>query len=510
MKRNILFMWLLCGFVGTAQKMSFYDLEALAKKRTWEEIGKVIQAKGWVYDNSWNEATVYQTVGWAYKKTQKDDKAQMWFKAYILEGEVWGVSLQVGSRSAMDRIVHDAELEKFRKLDTEIFTGGTSVIYSRGSDWLEATTLREEKKNNFSSGETFHITLLRKVDIEKRCREVTKGEEKGCYYLLRKDLNGWLTVYYLRGSKKQESYYDKGEKQGHQRTFYPDGAIESDFCYEDDKLQDWGYTYHSNGQKETEKFYQKGLLEGESKDFYSDGSLKAKAFYVNDKLEGEMKSYYPSGKIQSVLFFKEGQLQGEAKWFHEQESVSLLAHYVDDKREGKATHFYPDGKIEKEQFFKNDMQQGEEKEYYNDGTLKSVIPFANGKAEGVAITYYANGNIEKETTYQKGQKNGEQKVFFLSGNLKHSEFYEKDKFVRREYLGGGYKCIELANSRERYEPIGESIKNKNRFEYVNEDENTREVRSLKEGLRHGKTTLYNLTTGEKIKEEKYEKGRLKK
>lgn len=163
-------MWLLCGFVGTAQKMSFYDLEALAKKRTWEEIGKVIQAKGWVYDNSWNEATVYQTVVWAYKKTQKDDKAQMWFKAYILEGEVWGVSLQMGSRNAMNRIVLDAELEKFRKLDTEVFTGGTSVIYSRGSDWLEATTLREEKKNNFSSGETFHITLLRKVDIEKRCR----------------------------------------------------------------------------------------------------------------------------------------------------------------------------------------------------------------------------------------------------------------------------------------------------------------------------------------------------
>lgn len=257
-------------------------------------------------------------------------------------------------------------------------------------------------------------------------------------------------------------------------------------------------------------FFKKGKIEGEIKHFYEDGNLESVVNCINGQREGKHTLFYPNGKLKGEFFVKNDLRQGEGKIFNENGNVSELSYWVDDKREGKETHFYPNGKMKIERFFKKGLLQGEEKQYTPEGKLESLVTFVDNKPEGTVFVYYPNGNVERETQYKNGQKNGERRHFFLSGNLKNIEFYEKDKFLRREYQSGGYKCIEREGVRERYEPTGEPIKDKNKFEYISEDDNIKEVRSIKDGLRHGKTIYYDLSTGKKIKEEIYKKGKKEK
>lgn len=100
--------------------------------------------------------------------------------------------------------------------------------------------------------EYYKITLLKQMSPEFRCRETPME----CTYL-GKIRDGILTVYYLKGNKKEERHYANGEKNGHHRTFYPDGTLKSDFCYEDDRVEDWAYTYHADGKKNPKCFSKK-------------------------------------------------------------------------------------------------------------------------------------------------------------------------------------------------------------------------------------------------------------
>ena len=45
-----------------------------------------------------------------------------------------------------------------------------------------------------------------------------------------------------------------------------------------------------------------------------------------------------------------------------------------------------------------------------------------------------------------------------------------------------------------------------KFEYVDAVNNVKEVRNIKDGLRHGKTIYYNMTTGKVLRKVSYKKG----
>lgn len=263
MRRIFLIMFLLWSFTCDAQRVTFYDLKVLANKRTWEEVKEILESKGWVFNNSSNKKTVYQTISWAYNKTKQNDKAQLWFSVYVLEGKLWGVNLQVNSRGLYIRLRDEAESQGFKKIETSVYNKGVSVFYMKGKDLLEISTHREEGDGKRSSTEYFNITLLKNIDAGGLCSEVKTKENKGCIYLINSGVDGLRTMYYLTGNKKREGYYKEGKLHGEYREFFNNGDLKLDLCYQDGKLEGWATEYYSNGNKKV-RFFTKMIWQKES------------------------------------------------------------------------------------------------------------------------------------------------------------------------------------------------------------------------------------------------------
>lgn len=315
---------------------------------------------------------------------------------------------------------------------------------------------------------------------------------------------GVSTEFYPDGSVKVEAYFSDDLLEGVQKKYYENGVLESTIRFEKGKKNGVAVFYRFNGNKQNETTFKNDLKHGEYKEYDEGGKVTLGGFYAENKKEGVFETYYPDGIKKTQTHFKEDLQYGEHSEYAPNGKPTMVSNFLNGKKNGVETHYYPNGNIKIETHYVYDLKSGAENQYDQNGHLESVRYFASNELTG-QTTYHSNGNKATETNFKEEIS----KVYFQSGNLKCIKRLSQDTVIETIYYSGGWACVEDSKGNETYRVNTLPLANKNKFEYIDEDAQIKEVRSLKNGVRHGKTVYYDLQTDKKIKEEKYDEGVLK-
>ena len=148
---------------------------------------------------------------------------------------------------------------------------------------------------------------------------------------------------------------------------------------------------------------------------------------------------------------------------------------------------------------------------YKDGCFKFynknnqlVISGEYNKEErtGIWTNYYYDQNIKMESNYLQGQKT-EEKYFDFDGKLYSGKLTndDVDEIKENAIIKGPVTIIDFKSNKV--------LKKEYKEDYNNTEETIKEVRKIKNGLRHGQTIYIDLKSNKVIKKEIYVKGVLK-
>lgn len=108
------------------------------------------------------------------------------------------------------------------------------------------------------------------------------------------------------------------------------------------------HLYHANGQMFAREHWVKGELEGIQQYYYPDGSLHAEFCYVKGAIHGDVVLNYPNGKPQRRFHMHEGKLDGVERLWDEAGQLRMECDYRKGKPCGQARWWHPDGRLARE------------------------------------------------------------------------------------------------------------------------------------------------------------------
>ncbi len=207
--------------------------------------------------------------------------------------------------------------------------------------------------------------------------------------------------------------------------------------------------YNDNGLLLSEGIVDEaGNKNGKWKDFYPDGKIQAEGQYSDNRKTGIWKFYNEFEKGEQTGSFNNGRPDGLWKWYYENGVLLREEEYFQGQRDGAYTEYSPGGEViaqgqysdgEKNGEWKynsgNDIESGKYisglrdgvwKSYYPDGKLKFKGSFIQGNANGTHVYYYEDGKPKEERYYQMGIRERTWRKYDEEGNVLLSIFYKND------------------------------------------------------------------------------------
>lgn len=298
-------------------------------------------------------------------------------------------------------------------------------------------------------------------------------------------------------------------------------VLETSF-YKNDKLDGLFELKDSIGGIIAKGSFRNGLKQGEWLHRYSDTDYDGdryfifqKGSYLKDKREGKWIQYYTEGKIAETFNYKNGELDGEyIEWnsfnkpkqkknFNNGEFKELIVYdsignipvskyeILDvslSSYKCRKTEYFDNGYVSQVYWLK---KEGE----INHNWFELVFALATGKLsdgtkgyENGEFNYYLNGKPIATGNKLKGDRVGWWNIYYYDENVKIEQNYTSGKVSSEIYktLNGKYYSGE--------------------FTYIDNEQNIKEIRKIKNGSRQGKTVFYDLATGKKIRSENYKNG----
>jgi antitoxin component YwqK of YwqJK toxin-antitoxin module len=242
-----------------------------------------------------------------------------------------------------------------------------------------------------------------------------------------------------------------------------------------------------------------------------------KGNYSLDKREGEWIDYSENGDVLLIYNYSKGLLNGEYISYNDFKRPSIFKNF----KNSKLTDLTVYDSLGLSKILKYSISSENDKNYR---CLKTNY-FENGyytqeyfvtKDEDVIdhnwFIYDFEESIDEESGSKKGYKDGEFNLYntkdqiLINGSLFHENrkglwsYFYYDQNVKMEcYYTDGI------SGKEAYFDLSGSIYS-GEFTYIDEENNTKEIRKIKEGVRNGKTTYIDLKTNKTIKKEKYSYG----
>ena len=247
----------------------------------------------------------------------------------------------------------------------------------------------------------------------------------------------------------QEGSYSKGEREGKWIQYYKKGVISKTFYYKQGELNGKYIEWNNINKPREEKHFSNGKF----KELIVYDSLGIKPVNKYEIYDEKYNSYkcrrtqYLTDGYSSQEYWLNKEKEIDHNWF---ELTFLIA--IDKKLSDDGTKAYKDGSFT----------------LFNSSDRPIVLgKFFKEDRVGIWINYYYDQQVKIESNYENDLQMDE-KYLTLNGNLFTGEFV-----------------------------------------FTNKDENIKEVRKVKDGLRNGKTLFIDLSTGKTIKKESYKKGVLK-
>jgi len=235
------------------------------------------------------------------------------------------------------------------------------------------------------------------------------GLENGISKEFAKDGTVITFIEYKKGfmvSRERINRKDRnGLKQGRWKFFYPNGLVQLDGVYKDDKKHGYFKEYDEKGQLLSVKKYYNDVEEKEAPelvslsiktDYYPSGKVKTVASYNGETPDGVRREYAEDGKITAGYIFHKGNLTGEG-----------IVNEEGDK-EGPWKEYYEDGTLRSTGVYDKGVKVGEWKFYYSNGKLEQKGKFnKKGKPDGTWTWYFEDGTLQREQAFVAGLEDGE-------------------------------------------------------------------------------------------------------
>lgn len=245
-----------------------------------------------------------------------------------------------------------------------------------------------------------------------------------------------VLAYTPQGKLKRLTPYADGMPHGMEKEFDTAGHIV--------KLSHY---YHGvlTKREQINRTDQFGYKQGNWKYFWPNGNLQLEGTYVNDKRHGYFKEYDEDGNFLSVQKYDNDYLVADAAEtkqldrkisYHKNGQPAIIATYYRNKADGLRREFDENGNVVKGYVFSNgvllcegitDMEgrrQGKWKEFYETGELKSEGTYQNSNRTGQWKFFFPNKTIEVVGSYDnKGRMDGEWKWYYANGELMRTEEY---------------------------------------------------------------------------------------
>jgi antitoxin component YwqK of YwqJK toxin-antitoxin module len=245
-----------------------------------------------------------------------------------------------------------------------------------------------------------------------------------CNYLNEK-LQGLYKSYYENGQLKSDENYNQGERNGICKFYYANGKIEEDGNYLNGEGEGLHKTYYENGTFKSEENLKQGERNGICKYYHPNGKLEQEGNFLNGKTEGLFKFYYENGTLKSEENLKQGERNGICKYYNENGTFKSEENLKQGERNGICKYYHPNGKLEQEGNFLNGKAEGLHKTYNENGTIKLEENLKQGERNGICKFYQENGKVSVVGNYINGKQEGLFKMYHPNGKIQFEANYVK-------------------------------------------------------------------------------------
>ena len=182
------------------------------------------------------------------------------------------------------------------------------------------------------------------------------------------------------------------------------------------------YVYNDNGLLLSEGIVdESGNRNGKWKDLYPDGIVQAEGQYSDNRRSGVWKFYNSAGKMEQTGAYNNGRPDGLWKWYYENGTLLREEEYFQGQRDGTYTEYSPAGEIIAQGQFIDGEKNGDWK--YKSGDNTEEGNYIVGLRDGLWKSYYTDGKIKFKGTYIQGNPDGQLTYYYENGRPKEEQFY---------------------------------------------------------------------------------------
>ena len=228
-----------------------------------------------------------------------------------------------------------------------------------------------------------------------------------------------------------------GQRQGMQMEFHPNGKIETECNYANDKRNGYLKVYDVDGNLISTTKYVEDIpvLDAQEtarldikREYYESAREKSVGSYKNGLPEGVTRYYDETGKVVTAKLFKEGTLLGEGVV----DGLGL--------KQGSWKEFHETGELRAEGNYSNNKKVGPWKYYFKSGQTEQNGAYIDGRPDGKWTWYFQGGAIRREENYYRGLEDGESVEYTDSGKVvTKGSYIEGEKEGFWEYENGDFK-----------------------------------------------------------------------
>ena len=185
------------------------------------------------------------------------------------------------------------------------------------------------------------------------------------------------------------------------KSYYKNGALESELHYHDGKLNGESCWYDSLGQMVKKATYEDDVLEGHLLSWHENGQLKEDCWYKGGKLDCVFRSFSAKGLLVSERHYCEGKLNGDYRKWYDNGQVFQEGQYADDLMDGLWLVFYPSGALASKAEY--DKGTGKQVCFAESGFKCLEVSYLNNLKHGFEYCYSPDGRMTRIVEYKNGE-----------------------------------------------------------------------------------------------------------
>jgi antitoxin component YwqK of YwqJK toxin-antitoxin module len=167
------------------------------------------------------------------------------------------------------------------------------------------------------------------------------------------------------------------------------------------KRSGYWYEYYIDGSKKQNSYYVKGELQY-VEIFYKTGITKEIINYEHGRKHGFYYKFYENGSMQEICYYSHGLKHGPYHKYFQGLLIEETGYYLDNVLDGFVYRFFENRRVESVERLSNGVWNGRKTEYYEDGLMSSIKDYSNGKLDGIYKEFNEQGTLIYHALYQKG------------------------------------------------------------------------------------------------------------